>query len=595
MDTPGTPPRVRQRPDPCADDCTPVCPACGGLQCLCRPRFFPGQLLTDEDLNRLERYVVEKNRLHNRYLVGWGVVCGLEVVCDACNSDRVVVRTGYALSPCGDDIVVCRDHAVNICELISQCRPQGDPNCDPMQAPAPRDCRGGNDKWVLAICYDERPSRGVTALLGSSDDPCCSSGGGGCGTASGGGCGCGGPAGGGCGCNGTNGSKTTRGTTKSKKRTYAPQCEPTQICEGYRFIVYPAPKPHRTTLDQKALAELGQGANLGSDLLWSWLYANRSRLGPLFERLLCCAIRGLELRSAIRENQSLDTAAGLAVYEDYLRALREFAADFALHRCAALGDFKGQDAEAKTWVKSMRARPTFDTAVKSELGTRVAALDTLWLNILAECFCSALLPACPGPEPKNCVPLAVITVADDPCRVVEICNWEERKLLITWRTIFYWLSWLPWQRLRTWIAALCCGEARDRYVLHLLQLMIGFATTGLSPTPSPLVATNLAAAPVAAGTAPRRDPIDDAMNAPNLFAHLLADFGRLRSGTEPTAPLWATLAARATDASALRPLAGPAAVTNEAQRTLAALHEQVNGLAERVLKQQAEIDGLRKR
>jgi len=32
--------------------------------------------------------------------------------------DNVVVRTGYALSPCGDDIVVCRDQAVNICELI---------------------------------------------------------------------------------------------------------------------------------------------------------------------------------------------------------------------------------------------------------------------------------------------------------------------------------------------------------------------------------------------------------------------------------------------------------------------------------------------
>src|SRR5512144_3094631 len=97
-----TPKPPRQRADPCAEDCTPVCPACGGLQCLCRPRFFPGQLLTDEDLNRLERYVVEKNRLHNRYLVGWGVACGLEVVCDACDGDRVVVRTGYALSPCGD-------------------------------------------------------------------------------------------------------------------------------------------------------------------------------------------------------------------------------------------------------------------------------------------------------------------------------------------------------------------------------------------------------------------------------------------------------------------------------------------------------------
>ena len=46
----------------------PVCPACGSLECLCRPRFFAGQLLTEEDLNRLDHYIVEKNKLHNRYL-----------------------------------------------------------------------------------------------------------------------------------------------------------------------------------------------------------------------------------------------------------------------------------------------------------------------------------------------------------------------------------------------------------------------------------------------------------------------------------------------------------------------------------------------
>src|SRR5918994_5495222 len=78
-----------KRPDPCADD-KPACPACGDLQCLCRPRFFPGQLLTDQDLNRLQQYVIDKNRLHNRYLHGWGVACGLEVVCDVCDPGHVV-------------------------------------------------------------------------------------------------------------------------------------------------------------------------------------------------------------------------------------------------------------------------------------------------------------------------------------------------------------------------------------------------------------------------------------------------------------------------------------------------------------------------
>src|SRR5215212_1911114 len=88
------------------------CPACGGLECLCRPRFFAGQLLTEEDLNRLDHYIVAKQKLHNRYLHGWGVVCGLDVVCDDCNSGSVIVQSGYALAPCGEDVIVCGDQRV---------------------------------------------------------------------------------------------------------------------------------------------------------------------------------------------------------------------------------------------------------------------------------------------------------------------------------------------------------------------------------------------------------------------------------------------------------------------------------------------------
>ena len=49
---------ARTTTDPCAP-----CPECGGLECLCRPRFFAGQLLTEADLNRLDHYIVAKNRL----------------------------------------------------------------------------------------------------------------------------------------------------------------------------------------------------------------------------------------------------------------------------------------------------------------------------------------------------------------------------------------------------------------------------------------------------------------------------------------------------------------------------------------------------
>src|SRR5438105_2411390 len=92
---------------PGCEPSTCVCPVCGGLECLCRPRFFAGQLITENDLNLLIHYLREKNKLHNRYLHGWGVVCGLEVVCSPCDG-KVTVREGYAIDPCGEDIIVCR-------------------------------------------------------------------------------------------------------------------------------------------------------------------------------------------------------------------------------------------------------------------------------------------------------------------------------------------------------------------------------------------------------------------------------------------------------------------------------------------------------
>src|SRR5687767_11407116 len=124
------------------------CPACGGLECLCRPRFFPGQLLTDEDLNRLDHYIVEKAKLHNRNLHGWGVVCGLELACHPCDG-YVTVTAGHALSPCGEDIVLCKDDAVPVCDLIQKCRQMKPVECDP---PRPANDNNGGDTtedWVL--------------------------------------------------------------------------------------------------------------------------------------------------------------------------------------------------------------------------------------------------------------------------------------------------------------------------------------------------------------------------------------------------------------------------------------------------------------
>ena len=111
----------------CGCDGSCGCASCiGAAICpqgaIARPRFFAGQLLTQEDLQLIVDYVVGKNRLHNRFLFGEGVVCGLTVTCPPCGDGTVVVAPGYALDCCGNDInVPCRQE-VDVNALVRELR-----------------------------------------------------------------------------------------------------------------------------------------------------------------------------------------------------------------------------------------------------------------------------------------------------------------------------------------------------------------------------------------------------------------------------------------------------------------------------------------
>ncbi|MGE0853109.1 MAG: hypothetical protein AB7O44_26445 [Hyphomicrobiaceae bacterium] len=91
----------------------------GALQ---RPRFFAGQLLTQEDLALIVDHAVGKARLRNRLLFGEGVVCGLTVTCPPCGDGTVVVSPGYALDCCGNDIHLPCPEEVNINRLVRELR-----------------------------------------------------------------------------------------------------------------------------------------------------------------------------------------------------------------------------------------------------------------------------------------------------------------------------------------------------------------------------------------------------------------------------------------------------------------------------------------
>ncbi|HEX3559755.1 MAG TPA: hypothetical protein VHU19_11160 [Pyrinomonadaceae bacterium] len=407
-------------------ECAPAaCPECGGLECLCRPRFFAGQLLTDEDLNLLDHYIVEKGKLHNRHLQGWGVVCGLEVVCNPCNA--VTVRAGYALGPCGEDIVVCADQIVDICALVKKCRDteRRRRECEPFGAGAQGDdCKDVSEDWVLSVRYEEKPSRGVMSLKGGGASSSC-----GCGSQS---CGCGGQTGG-CGCRaGQGGSKKSAGscgckTTTTATKTAPPQCEPTVTCEGFVFEVCrvtPAMKKEQASATPGALAQ--SFLDCIKELVAALPQEPSASEGKSAWQAWCC-----NLKEAL-----LDYLASHPVY-DCLLAER-----LARFICPDPGQFNSV-ADYQQAVKD---------AIKLELSL-VAA------EYIRYCACSALLPPCPLPVEDPRVPLATVTVRRDNCRVVRVCNLSYRKFATTLPNLQYWLSFIPFLRqLRRAVEKLCCGE-----------------------------------------------------------------------------------------------------------------------------------------
>lgn len=143
-----------------------------GLGKLERVKYFNRMLLTAEDMRTDQDFVLQKLRRHNRFLHGWGVVCGLTVTA-APTTDlpwRVQVAGGYALGPFGDEIFVGEAVFMD----LAKCGPGSVTNpCEPglMLATEP----AGGPEIYLAIKYAECRSRPVLAMsadCGCGDDAC---------------------------------------------------------------------------------------------------------------------------------------------------------------------------------------------------------------------------------------------------------------------------------------------------------------------------------------------------------------------------------------------------------------------------------------
>ena len=466
-----------------------------------RPSFFEGQLLTADDLQALTGYGRGKDRLHNRYLIGSGVVCGLEVVCSCADRGSVLVRAGYALDCCGNDIVVACDQQVDINELVRSL--PHDAGCaDPCPPPTKGGKENGNGeagdagvaangtkkdgastqprRYELVVEYAETPAELLAPY--------------------------------------STGEETSRA------------CEPTRVREGYRFALRCAPdKPVRPpTLmgalvccaeAEEKLAKLEKATTIAYGLAGGGTAAalaapssedldraeQQLRASPGLPQ--AARLAGMAVQFAVAGDQESAERALLVVRETSglvhdalgndplaaaeaaaldervaslsgrLRELRPTRADLLLAEGVVSGDQVGGTlsslvAEARDWALCwLEQRPgTHCRSVESLAGMTVPADDGEALRdaavkvtsavrqILIDCVCAAVNPPC-APCEDDALVLAVVAV--DRCEVVEICN-QARRHAITGTALRY---WMPIEWLYCEIEKACCGDADKVKVL----------------------------------------------------------------------------------------------------------------------------------
>jgi hypothetical protein len=135
-----------------------------------RNRYFLGKHLSPYSFQVEQRYGLERRRLLNRAIHGWGVVYGFEIA--KAPSGSLLIKPGLALDKCGrellqveelslavDDVPVI-DKAGRHLDLASALRPaQSAPGTAPISLPA--EC------WLLSAHYAEQDTEEVKA-----GDPC---------------------------------------------------------------------------------------------------------------------------------------------------------------------------------------------------------------------------------------------------------------------------------------------------------------------------------------------------------------------------------------------------------------------------------------
>jgi len=88
-----------------------------------RNNYFYGKMMVARDFFAEQCYFNEKRWLINRMVLGWGVVCGLEVL-PGDTPGEVVVTPGLAIDCCGREILVCCQQTIPLRPEQSACHPE---------------------------------------------------------------------------------------------------------------------------------------------------------------------------------------------------------------------------------------------------------------------------------------------------------------------------------------------------------------------------------------------------------------------------------------------------------------------------------------
>jgi hypothetical protein len=409
---------------------TCCCPACVGLECLDRTRWFAGQLITEADLNNEQSYLLAKNRLHNRFLHGWGVVCGMQVVCGECDG-WVTVKTGYALDPCGNDIIVCQDQPFNVIKAIQACcAPAKTTNCSPLRYTPSPTCQDMIQTWCITIQYLEQQSRMVTPLQQvsskGSNGSCGSRGQGGMSSASG------------ASSSASSGSSPCASQTTNTVPTGA--CEPTRINEGFQLGVMCVPQ---TTA---GFVSVGQQQGPAP--------------GTMDYQILQCLdeLIKLYLQNPLPSSgtfQGTDQQAYQAVCS-YLGSVQNaLSASFVTH--------SQLESALNIVLPPPPSHPIFDDYIPKLQKQVSDKILPVLVRAALDCLCTSFVAPCPPDPCDNRLILACVTVQNG--KIINICHFGERRQVVTFPVLYYWLSLFGLDAVLnlviTTLEKLCCGEEKQ--------------------------------------------------------------------------------------------------------------------------------------